>query len=327
VNEGGFSAEALSLNGSKKRITGRNINEKALLVISTLRDAYCFYNQFVSTNGSNPSGTKLEDMLLHVRQQCWLKFKGKKNMALARRQKTTGSEEPLKVEDMPAKYFFTGYFAWVLFGPQGISGESLSCISPDGDSVPKKGRAQARKDDLEVRNKERETAADGYIPEQYHRGVNLKDKVSAAQIAHFQAREANQNVRELLHICNEDHKNVLAELGMVTKMIERGEENGNDTSSLVDRMNELFESLSEIKERKKKLNKESERLMDETSAKRQVDALMEQVGNFSNKKQRSLSSLSMEEVVTEEVVTDNSSVVVSEMSSATTTPARARNTN
>ena len=64
--------------------------------------------------------------------------------------------------------------------------------------------------------------------------------MSCAQIAQAELREANQNVRELLLICNEEHKNLLTELKMLGQMIERGEENEADTSPLVEHTNELF---------------------------------------------------------------------------------------
>lgn len=64
----------------------------------------------------------MEDMLLYVRQQCYVKFKGKKNMKLV---KNKHEPDDMVAEDMPAKYFFTGYFSFALFGPQATSGVTL----------------------------------------------------------------------------------------------------------------------------------------------------------------------------------------------------------
>jgi hypothetical protein len=277
VGENGFDAKTISINSKgNKPLEGRNLNEKALLVIATLKHVYLFHKEFVDANGQNPSGTKLEDMLLYVRQKCYVLFKGKKNMALCKKSKPTGE---FTEEDMPVKYFFTGFFAFLLFGPQGISGSSLECLSTDGKNAPKKSRAQARKEDLDVRNKEREASVGGYVPEDYRRGVNIRDKVSCAHIAQAEMKEARQNVRELLLICNDDHRNTLQEIDLIGRMIERGEDNGVDTSEFGQRMLELMGALKSIQQRKESLRNESDKLMKEGS-KRQIEALYEQVGSF-----------------------------------------------
>jgi hypothetical protein len=124
----------------------------------------------------------------------------------------------------------------------------------------------------------------GFVPEDYHRGVNHHDKVSCAQIAQAQMKESKQHIREFLHICNEDHKkNVLQKLELVTKItssIERGEENGADTSYFCNRMNELFDSLKNIYSRKASLQAENDQIMKDANGKRKIEALYEQVGKF-----------------------------------------------
>jgi hypothetical protein len=276
LEENGFDKATISVNNKgNKLLDGRNINEKALLVIATLKFAYQFHSEFVSANGDNPSGTKLEDMLLFVRQKCYVLFKGKKNMKLCKSSKCTGE---FSEEDMPVKYFFTGFFAFLLFGPQGISGTTLECLSPDGKNSKKKSRAMARKEEVEVKQREREAANGGYVPDDYRRGVNIRDKVSCAQIAQAEMKEARQNVRELLLICNDDHRNTLQEIDLVGRMIKTGEDCGADTTSLGERMTELFGSLKSIQDRKESLRKESDRLL-KSGSKRQIEALYDQVGS------------------------------------------------
>jgi hypothetical protein len=97
-----------------------------------LKHAHGFHKEFVNANGDNPSGTRLEDMLLFVRQKCYVLFKGKKNMVLCKKSKPQGE---FVEEDMPVKYFFTGFFAFIVFGPQGISGSTLECLSVDGEHI------------------------------------------------------------------------------------------------------------------------------------------------------------------------------------------------
>jgi hypothetical protein len=241
-----------------KKVEGRNINDKALTVIATLKFAYKFHTDYVKGTDRNPSGNKVEDMLLFVRQKCYSLFKGKKNMGLCKRSKIM---EEYKEEDMPVKYFFTGYFAFVLFGPQGISGKTLECFSPDGDGVPKKSRNQARKEEASVKQSERDASVGGYVPPDYTRGVMLRDKVSCAHIAQAEVKEARQNVRELLFICNQDHQNILREVELLGKMIERGMDNAEDTAKLAEEMRELLSSLKDIRKRKKDLTAKSDRLL------------------------------------------------------------------
>jgi hypothetical protein len=94
-------------------------------------------------------------------------------------------------------------------------------------------------------------------------------------------KEARQNVRELLLIWNDDHHNHLQEIDFIGRMIERGEENGVDTSSFGERMVELLSTLKSIQSRKEKLRCKSDRLMKEGS-KQQIEALYEQVGGLQN---------------------------------------------
>lgn len=78
-------------------------------------------------------------------------------------------------------------------------------------------------------------------------------KVSAAQVAHSELREAKQSVRELLIVCEEDHKIALKETDLTSKMLERGFENGVNTTDLGVRMSKLFGSLKGTSARKEKL--------------------------------------------------------------------------
>jgi hypothetical protein len=112
VHENGFDKKAIAINSKgNKPLEGRNINEKALLIIATLKHAHGFHKEFVDANGDNPSGTRLKDMLLFVRQKCYVLFKGKKNMALCKKSKPQGK---FVEEDMPGvKYFFTGFFVHI----------------------------------------------------------------------------------------------------------------------------------------------------------------------------------------------------------------------
>ena len=277
VGQSGFNTSAIAICKANK-LEGRNINDKALSVIATLKFAYRFHGEFVQGNGENPSGMKLEDMLLYVRQKCFVLFKGKKNMYLCKRAK---NDKVFTEDEMPLKYFFTGYFAFVLFGPQGISGHSLECLTPDGEGVKKKSREQARKEDQMAKKSERDASVGGYVPGDYNRGIMIRDKVSCAHIAQAEVKEARQNVRELLFICNQDHQNILEEIKLLGKMIEVGTSNDVDTTELRDDMNELYGSLKLLRKRKKDLTEESDRLlMENQCGKRQIHALYEQVGTF-----------------------------------------------
>ena len=75
---------------------------------------------------------------------------------------------------MPPDYLFTGWFAFVLLGPQGLSKVTLETLSADPAKTPKKGRAAIRASDAAFKDEERKENVGGTGV--YNRGTSIKDK-------------------------------------------------------------------------------------------------------------------------------------------------------
>jgi hypothetical protein len=136
-----------------------------------------------------------------------------------------------------------------------------------------------------VVQKERDAGAGAYVPEEYRRGVDIKDKVACAQIAQSETREANQNIRELLIACASQHHALLKELGMINQMIADAEGNENLVETYRNWQNDVITKIRDLGTRRMKLEEESDRLHNQ-GTKAQVAALYDQIGSFPNKKSK-----------------------------------------
>lgn len=98
---------------------------------------------------------------------------------------------------MPEDHFFNGHFAFVVFGPQGLSKVALSHFSADDPNVPKHGRKKAREMEVSQKNKQRENTA---LPDDHNRrGLALKNEAAAAHLAHREMIEKDaQSVNSIL---------------------------------------------------------------------------------------------------------------------------------
>ena len=187
---------------------------------------------------------------------------------------------------MPDRYFFTGYMAFVLFGPDGLSNKRLSCLSPDGEDVDIVGRDAARKEAAKSKKEERAAGNGGFVPDCYARGVNLKEKASAAHLAQNGQSEASRNILGLLNVCTNDHFNILGELDRaeqhLEKALSRTAVNECEIKYLENWKASIFDRLEKNNKRKLELEDESDRLR-ASQPKRQVTAFYEQVGEFTQK--------------------------------------------
>ena len=284
VHERGFTRECIAENKGVK-VTGRNITERALKVIANYKIALMFFNQYRNqqTEILTPSGMRVEDMLDFVRRKMFVHLKGCKTPGGGRTfQKTE--------EDIPDKYFFTGYFAFVLFGPMPQSGKTLSCLSEDGSDVARVSRKEARKKKGQVKMAERE-ADDGAVSSGvYHRGISMKDKASCAHMAQNEVNEAKRNIANLLAINQQEYSNLLKELNQIDQMIDRAElrdrpNKAEEVEYLESQKSELFQSLSDNKKRKIQLEDKSNKLIT-AKTKPQLKAYYEQVGMFDKRKKK-----------------------------------------
>ena len=99
----------------------------ALDTIANYKHALRFYNEY-KEGGTNLSGMKIEDMAEHVLRKMYVFLCGKS------KKKSEGDPTKFEEENMPVKYLFTGYFVFILFGPQPMSGKTLSCLTVNGKS-------------------------------------------------------------------------------------------------------------------------------------------------------------------------------------------------
>jgi len=153
VFDPGFTREEISTQRDGQPVSGRILYDKGFQVVTNYKHALKYYIEFTDANQNNPSGTTLEDMLMHVRQKMYVEFKGGKNKPTGR----AGLNRPaVEEENMPVKYVFNGYFVFVLFGPRPLSSYSFSCLSKDGTDVKKMSRKATReaeaKEETDMRN-------------------------------------------------------------------------------------------------------------------------------------------------------------------------------
>jgi hypothetical protein len=174
-------------------LNGRNIYERALTSIAMYKLAMKHHNDFCP-GGKLPSGKSLEDLLLYVRQKMFLQLKGaKNNKSNARvRLDKDGNEIVLSEDNLPDKWFFNGWFVFVLFCPQGLSVTTLSCLSEDGSNVPKQSRADTRAKEAKVEMAKRRENEDGT------RGLTADDQLAFASLEHATYKEETKNLRDLI---------------------------------------------------------------------------------------------------------------------------------
>jgi hypothetical protein len=78
VGERGFNREAVANNKGEK-INGRNVHDKALVAIANYKLAMKYHKEYCLADGKIPSGKRLEDLVLYVRQKMFVHLNGAKN--------------------------------------------------------------------------------------------------------------------------------------------------------------------------------------------------------------------------------------------------------
>ncbi|CAB9530829.1 unknown protein [Seminavis robusta] len=277
VHAKGFVRDALAKNGDEM-ISGRNIKDRANNSIGVYKFALKYCDEYMDDSGTGkyPSGKGFEDMVLYVRQKVYVHLKGGKNNKGANRRAAKDGKE-WKEENMPDKYMFNGFFVFLMYGPVGLAGSTLTCLSADGKKVERVGRAEARKKESEVKQAERTTGvgATGI----FQRGVPVKDKFACAQMAVSQYKEAKRNVVNLLFHNNAAETNCIAALSEINKMIDRAEDrnDGMELRMLNKRKQDVLGRWDKLSTRKTELEEECDQLMKQSPS-RQVSAYYESVG-------------------------------------------------
>ena len=274
LHDPGFTrADIATMKGTKNTpsapVSGRNLTEKALTVLANYKFALKYHDEYM-VGGKYPSGKLLPDLLLYVRQKMFVRFKGAKNNNSNSKRDKKKKEKELTEEDMPVDYMFSGWLAFVLLGPQGVSEMTLSCLAAGSnkDTAPKKGRAAIRKEEAQRKDAERSAGVGATGP--YKRGVTGNTDLVAQNVDNSHMKEATRNIRELLAIANTDHMTCLKHLEQLDKMIENAERRGIEgaVDHLIIQQGLMFEELTAISKRKRSLQASSDLLVAESLAKR-----------------------------------------------------------
>ena len=276
VHEDGFTRQSLAEDKKGGLIKGRNLADRALTGIANYKHTLKYYNDFCGPDRQLPSGKSVEDALFFCRRKMYVRLRTEYLISQEKRKQKQASKkgdvyEPKDVsvseDDMPEGYLYNGYFAFVLFGPKGLSNKTLSCLMEKEGNVSKKGRAQIRKEATEVKNKERSSGVG--------RGVSTKDSFAFAALEQNQMRDEARNVRELLLIANQDEANALKQLEMMENMLNRAIDRDDDDriQVLTEKQDKIFQELENIGSHKRKLQQLSDRLL-LSDQKRAVSAVM-----------------------------------------------------
>jgi len=278
MHENGFLREALATNtikGEEIPIAGRNLKDRALRVIANFKIALKFQEQCYAGQDKELSGTELEDMLLFVMQKMYLQLRGAKNMTGARTVNVRAFGNKTE-DDMEIGCFFTGYMVFALYSPHGMTYKRISCLTAKGDEVDKVGYSQTRKEATEQKKATHETGEGGHVPSCYTRGISLREKAAAAQLAQSSHAEKTRSTLAMLAVLTKDHANLLMELKEANQAIASAQDD-EEAKGLRNWRNEVLTALMENRKRKDRLNQRSEELV-EQAPKRQVTAFYEQIG-------------------------------------------------
>ncbi|CAB9531232.1 expressed unknown protein [Seminavis robusta] len=254
VHERGFTKEALMYSTGTRLIDGRNLTDRAGKVQANYKHAHRFFLQYNDNNKEqdNPSGKKIEDMLLYVRKKMFAFLKGCRDTSGLKNKKDQGKL-------------------------------SLSALNPDNEGIEKKGRKTARKEEAEEKKAQREAGIGGYIPPEYVRGVPLQAKANAALMEQRQWQEERTHARDSWFIASTEYSQLRKELQDVKKEIadcDSGDD--EELASLKQWKSDVLEQMATLRQHKKVLQKRnSEFLLDDKRPKKNaVTAFMQQVGTF-----------------------------------------------
>ena len=267
VDENGFDVDTIRAKNGKE-VEGRVLDEKARVAIANVKYALKYYDEYAIAKKDNPSGKKVEDMLLFVRHKMFKQLRGKINM------KGNKKAKEVEEEEMPSNYIFSGYMAFALFGPMGLSQTRLSAFTITGTDVTKKGRKKLRAEASKQKDEERRATVSTVVIDVDRGGVSGKDKAAAAHLAQQSLYAEQRNVRELLNYANNDHRTTVQELQVVCTHLREAEKNLQDRGYLAGQITEdaevcalremktdIFERLAEVKNKKRALESQSEILL------------------------------------------------------------------
>jgi hypothetical protein len=221
VGQGGLTFDGVFLktkadatpeeNADPKYFSAKTLQGEAQLVVNTVRTATeIATSRFLTNDGEYPPGKSFKDMLLFVRQQCYVAFLGSMNEERLdyRRAKLVS---PIMPEQMPFNYYFTGLIAFCLFGPKPLSGKYVSIFNPGVESV----LGQPVTPVIRAENKGRSTG--GATPKKsklkllQNRGLGVKDLVQTAQLEQIRTTNRHKIITDLMQASNADVQGLIAQ--------------------------------------------------------------------------------------------------------------------
>jgi hypothetical protein len=244
VHERDFVREVIAKNKDQP-VKGRNLDDRrARDVALNYKHALRLYKAYTqSSGGDNPSGMKFDDMADFVLRKMFVHCKGKTKYA------GTKEEFGKTEEDMPPKWFvFTGYFTFLLFGPQPLSGKTLTMLTEDSKNIQKKGRKATREENKKTKDEERKTGDGGALPVPYKRGVAIQDKASAAHMANLTHQVQLKHCRDLMVVYNTEYSLLLKELSEVNSMTRQFAGDDNMEQETKEWRDDVKQQLEQLKE-------------------------------------------------------------------------------
>jgi len=127
-------------------------------------------------------------------------------------------------DNMPGTYMWHGYYAFLVFGPKPLSGETFGCFTVDGSGVKKKSRSQIREEAANKKQAEQMAGTGGFIPEAYRRGVSITAKATVAKIAQAEYSDHVKALHEIITGLTMDSMHTLEEYKMVCAQLQEARE-------------------------------------------------------------------------------------------------------
>mmetsp|Transcript_70998 Transcript_70998/g.199166 ORF Transcript_70998/g.199166 Transcript_70998/m.199166 type:complete len:422 (-) Transcript_70998:73-1338(-) len=256
VGQGGLTFEGIFLktkadanpedNVDPKYFSAKTLQGEAQLTVSSCRTATeIATKKFLREDGEYPPGKSFQDMLLFVRQQCYLTFLGGLNEERLEYRRARLSMPMTDPEQMPHNYYFTGMIAFCLFGPKPLSGKYLNIFNPEVESV----MGQPITSSIRAENKAKFT--DGRIKPKISRlnrlqkmGLGVKDLVQAAQLEQIRTANRHKVLTDLMQASNAEVQSLIAQKKTLVEQIQAY----NQVPALKTRCAQLSDKLDALDE-------------------------------------------------------------------------------
>lgn len=256
VGQGGLSFEGIFLkskadanpeeNVDPKYFSPKTLQGEAQLTVNTVRTATeIVTSKFLRQDGEYPAGKSFRDMLLFVRQQCFLTFLGGLNEERLDHRRAKLALPMNDPEQMPHNYYFTGMIAFCLFGPKPLSGTYLSIFNPEVENVLGQPITSA----IRAENKGKSSIGGASkklskLKFLQNRGLGVKDLVQAAQLEQIRNTNRHKVLTDIVQASNAEVQSLIAQKKAMVEQIQAYAQ----IPALADKCNDLTEKLDALDE-------------------------------------------------------------------------------